>query len=327
MSAPQRPSDAPSGPPQGLGPVVWRGGVNTWECDEMGHMNVRFYLAKAMEGLAGLAARLGMPHAFTPYAEATLIPLEHHIRFLKETHAGAALYMTGGVVALRAEGADLLQVLFDARTHAPAATVISRVAHARPRDAKAFAWPRRTEMAAADLSIALPAFAAPRSVDWQAPPPLARVAEGDLARLAPISLGHVTPQGVDVFGRMRAEEFIGRVSDGIGALLGDVRHVVAHAAAGQHARVGGAVLEYRLIYLDWPGIGEPVEVRSGLTAVADKVQHVGHWLLNPDTGTPLGFSEAVAVTFDLDTRKTIPISDAARQALNGRLIPGHRFGA
>ena len=51
MSAPQRTSDAPSGPPQGLGPVVWRGGVNTWECDEMGHMNVRFYLAKAMEGL------------------------------------------------------------------------------------------------------------------------------------------------------------------------------------------------------------------------------------------------------------------------------------
>ena len=31
-----------------LGPgglEVWRGGVNTWECDEMGHLNVRFYVA------------------------------------------------------------------------------------------------------------------------------------------------------------------------------------------------------------------------------------------------------------------------------------------
>ena len=43
---------------------VWRGGVNTWECDEMGHMNVRFYVANAMEGLVGLAAALGMPEAF-----------------------------------------------------------------------------------------------------------------------------------------------------------------------------------------------------------------------------------------------------------------------
>ena len=38
---------------------VWRGGVNTWECDEMGHMNVRFYVSRFIEGLAGLALRLG----------------------------------------------------------------------------------------------------------------------------------------------------------------------------------------------------------------------------------------------------------------------------
>ena len=33
---------------------VLRSGVNTWECDQMGHMNVRFYVAKMMEGLAEL---------------------------------------------------------------------------------------------------------------------------------------------------------------------------------------------------------------------------------------------------------------------------------
>ena len=41
-----------------LGIEVWRGCVNTWECDEMGHLNVRFYVARAMEGLVGLAAAL-----------------------------------------------------------------------------------------------------------------------------------------------------------------------------------------------------------------------------------------------------------------------------
>ena len=31
---------------------LYRGSINTWECDEMGHMNVRFYVARMMEGLA-----------------------------------------------------------------------------------------------------------------------------------------------------------------------------------------------------------------------------------------------------------------------------------
>jgi acyl-CoA thioester hydrolase len=52
---------------------VWRGGVAAWEADEMGHLNVGFYVAKAMEALAGLAAELGMPRAFAPAAEATLV--------------------------------------------------------------------------------------------------------------------------------------------------------------------------------------------------------------------------------------------------------------
>ena len=35
----------------------------------MGHMNVRFYVVRALEGLVGLAAAMGMPHAFAPNAE------------------------------------------------------------------------------------------------------------------------------------------------------------------------------------------------------------------------------------------------------------------
>ena len=43
---------------------VYRGSINTWECDEMGHMNVRFYVAKSMEGLAEFAHAVGLEHAF-----------------------------------------------------------------------------------------------------------------------------------------------------------------------------------------------------------------------------------------------------------------------
>ena len=68
---------------------LYRGSINTWECDEMGHMNVRFYVAKAMEGLAELAHIAGLGHAFRANVQSTLRPREQHIRFMKEAHAGA----------------------------------------------------------------------------------------------------------------------------------------------------------------------------------------------------------------------------------------------
>jgi len=67
---------------------VWRGGVNTLECDAMGHMDVRFYVARAMEGLVGLASALGLNGAFRERANATLLVKDHHIRFLREARAG-----------------------------------------------------------------------------------------------------------------------------------------------------------------------------------------------------------------------------------------------
>lgn len=51
---------------------LWSGIPNTWDCDEMGHMNVRVYVEKAMEGLGNFcrrdpdAPRLSGQRAFDP---------------------------------------------------------------------------------------------------------------------------------------------------------------------------------------------------------------------------------------------------------------------
>ncbi|WP_308237939.1 thioesterase family protein [Phenylobacterium sp. J426] len=124
------------------GVEVWRGSVAAWECDHMGHMNVGFYVAKASEGLVGLAAELGMPHAFAPDASATLIVRDQHIRFLKEARPGAALHMTGGVVEVDEDTARLAFLMHHG-DGAFAASFQTLVAHATPRDGRAFPWPER----------------------------------------------------------------------------------------------------------------------------------------------------------------------------------------
>jgi acyl-CoA thioester hydrolase len=305
------------------GVEIWRGGVNTWECDEMGHMNVRFYVARATEGRVGLAAAMGLPQAFTAHAESTLLIREQHIRFLREAHAGAALHMTGGVVEMGENEARLLQLLWHTETGQLAATFQTVVAHVTPRDGRPFAWGGRTRELAAALWVDIPEQAVARSVSLGPVESVASLARADETGLVRIASGAVQPGDCDIFGRMRAEQFIGRVSDGIPRLVRGFRETVSNATPGDKpARVGGAVLEYRLVHLDWPRAGQRFEIRSGLKTADARTKTMVHWMLDPETGKAWGTSEAVAVTFDLAARKVVPISDEARAALLKQATPG-----
>lgn len=297
------------------GVEIWRGGVNTWDCDEMGHMNVRHYVVRAQEGLIGLAAELGLPHAFSPHANATLLVKEHHIRFLREAHAGAPLAMLGGVIAMDETEARLLQLLVHPASGELAATFQTTVVHATPREGQPFPWPKIARERAEALKIEAPEKARARSLDLSPFTPTASLARADALNLSRIGLGGLLPTDCDVYGRMRAEQFIGRVSDGIGAFIHPFRDLVVEHAEHKPRRMGGAVLEYRIAYLAWPRIGDRIDIRSGLLGTDARTMRVVHWMLDPATGEPWGTSEAVAITFDLDARKVVPVSDAARAAL------------
>jgi len=304
------------------GAEIWRGGVNTWDCDEMGHMNVRFYVTRAMEGLAGLAAMLGLPRAFAPGAGATLLTRDMHIRFLRECRAGDPLYMLGGVVDIGEHEARLLQLLIHARSGEIAASFQIVVAHVTAGEARPFDWPNRTRELAAKLKVEVPKEAQARSLDLGPVNSKASLQRAEKLKLPRISLGALGLGDIDIFGRMRVEQFIGRVSDGIPTLVGGVRDTVAANAETRPRRFGGAVLEYRLVHFDWPGAGDRVEIRSGLAGVDGRTQRVVHWMLDPETGEALGSSVAMAITFDLDARKIVPVSEKAQKILRETIPAG-----
>ena len=132
-----------------------------------------------------------------------------------------------------------------------------------------------------------------------------------------LSAGAFSGEDCDVFGRVRPEIFIGRVSDGVPGL--------ATALGGGSARpggVGGAVLEYRLAYRAWPRAGDRFEVRSGLAGFDDRAQRLAHWILDPATGEAWVTSEAVAIALDLEARKIIPIAEEAKARLARHVKPG-----
>jgi acyl-CoA thioester hydrolase len=304
---------------------VWRGGVNTWECDALGHMNVRFCVARAMEGLVGLASALGLNGAFRERANATLLVRDHHIRFLSEARAGAPLHLVAGVLDIQECEARFLQLLIHSTTGDLAASFQTVVTHATARDERAFPWSDSTRLAAERLSIETPAWAAPRSLGLAPSAGRACLAEAEALGLVRLGAGAIGVGDCDVFGRMRPEVMVGRVSDGV-ASLGAMPHAGSADGVQEHrSGIGGAVLEYRIAYLAWPRAGDRYMIRSGLAAVGDKTRNYVHWMLDPETGRPWGSSEAVAVSLDLAARKVIPISPPAQALLRSRITPGLMF--
>jgi len=283
----------------------------------MGHLNVGFYVAKSMEGLVGLAAEMGMPRAFSPEALSTLVVREQHIRFIKEARPGAALHMTGGVVEWGESHARLL-LLLRHHTGEIAAAFQTLVTHATALDARSFPWPERINARAAALAMDVPAEARPRSIGLEPVESRASLERANTLGLKRTALGAVRLADCDAFGRMRTELMMARLSDGVAHIFAGERA----GAAENGARAGGAALEYRLIHLAWPRAGDRVELRSGSAGGDARFRKLVHWLLDPETGRPWGVAEAIAVSFDLETRKLITLTDEALARANAQAIAG-----
>lgn len=285
---------------------LWSGIANTWDCDEMGHMNVRVYVEKAMEGLGTFAGAVHMPHAFHANAPSTLMVAEHHIRYIREAHAGRPLVMTGCVL----EWDETSALIYQEMRHgdgSPAAAFRTRVIHVEAKTGKPFPWSTRSRAQLETRADTPPDDTRPRGLDPSVAPiasDLATLKEVEKCGAPEIGRGLFLPRETDIFGRVAAPWFMGRISDSVPILLHDWRSKVASSQAG--ARMGGAVLEYRLIYRKWPRAGDRYVIHTSLADVAEKTHSLAHWVMDPDTGEAWITSQAVAVTFDLDKRKVIP---------------------
>mgnify|MGYP001268963998 CR=1 FL=1 len=284
--------------------VIGRGSVQQEECDVMGHMNVRHYVARAADALDWLMLEAGLPPS-----RRRLAVMDQHLRFLREMAPGTPFTILGGIVSV---GADRLRTVVEIRnsaTEAPAATLVT--------DLGLWGAPLPATPLAGRLMVAMPPHAGPRGLGFDPPRPLPDRDAAQAMGLAEGYRGAIRPDECDLQGVMRPDVIIARIWDGVPNLRNRGTGVGIREEG-----MGSAALEYRVAQFGPLAAGQLLTVCSGLKALGDKTTTWTHLVHDGETGAVVAAAEAVGIAFDLKARRAVAIPEDRRAALTALLVPG-----
>jgi acyl-CoA thioester hydrolase len=291
---------------------TYRGYVNSWECDENDHLNVRFFVAKANEGLPFVLAALGCGSAALDRMGARPRVLRQHIRFLREARMATPLVVVSGVARHEVDRLTVYGEVRHSLTGAVHAAIVTELALATAEGRRIAIPELRPEH-----RCEIPEHGAPRGlagVAARAPPPRAALAELGFVE---IGRGRVGLPECDASGELEPFQYVGRVSDSAVNLM--IRSQTEDELARRGYGVeGGAVVEFRIVHHAPLRAGSLFTIQSGLAAVTRKTQHVVHLFWEEESSACVASCDVIAVAMDLRTRKAIEFSDARR----ARMIAG-----
>jgi acyl-CoA thioester hydrolase len=302
--------------------VLHRAIVGDDEIDELGHMNVRFYLSKALRATDELAAR----HGLSPDACAALggdVELSDlYTRHHREQLAGAQLVVVGGVLAVRPDGVRFYHELRNPARDECAATFVHELALRDWETRAPRPLPENVAKSAGSALVDWPEYGRPRSIDLDAGPP-------------PLSLAGARERGI----AMRAERAVLAEECGPDGRFIPSRYqdmvwggdpVEPRRTGGwlhdteDGGKMGWATLESRGVLLELPRAGTCIQSFGAEVELSAKVSYRHQWVFDVASGALLCTSSTVNLAFDIGARRAIEIPSAVRRMLETQYHPDLR---
>jgi acyl-CoA thioester hydrolase len=240
---------------------------------------------------------------------------DQHVRFHHELRPGAGYTLSAGVVS-GDESSLATYAELNTTTGALSASALTELQVIDAESGVRAPWPKAIHSACQSGRVQVPAHGGARGIDRAAPRFRPSYGEAVERGLIGAFLGPVQAEDCDRHGVLREVSFMARISDGMSHFF--------HATSGgpRPSGIGGAALEYRFVFYEWPSVDDVIEVRSGVKAVGRKTLHIDHYIFDRETGRCAAAAEAVVVWFDLSARKSIEIPAEARAQLEAHVIPG-----
>lgn len=274
----------------------YRGSVNSWECDENDHLNVRFFMDKTMQTLHLGLVDFGLVSVGEQSKIEATIKLQH-IRYLAEARTADPIK---GLIGILEATPNRLKVLTDLR-HGTSNKTLSTVVHELSLGT-----------AKSDLGfIDQPKNAGSRGVPEKP------------SGYAGLSYEAAQKAGFRLIGRGVIQEpethngatvwhhYVGRLSDSIPNLW---------SYLSIDNKLGRVVMENRIEQYHSLALGDHFEIMSGVSELGDKVQTIVHLIFNARTKECVSLSTVASLAMDLSTRKATSLSEEEKKQMAALLL-------
>lgn len=300
--------------------------VQADEIDSLGHMNVRYYIARVDIANRKLLAS----HGIKPGPGQVIRRVDTYTRFHREQFTDAPLDTFGGFIQSESiDPAREIQAYFEIRNtekNEIAATFL--VTTSIVDEAGQQIVPLNAD--AVKSHVAIPGHGMPRSLSLIWPKQVSiediephLIEDPDVGMMTGRRENSVVPDDCDAHGRLR-EEF-----DLMSVLfrpdpLADSEEIMTGPPIlkdDEGRRYSFAMLETRSVIWHRPMDGDRIVALSADIACSDKWRHTRRWMFVKSSGLLLGVSDSLGICIDLDARKAISMSPKLQKAVSASCLP------
>ncbi|MCG8493130.1 MAG: thioesterase family protein [Sneathiellales bacterium] len=289
----------------------YRGAVEAWECDQMLHMNVQFYMTRAAAAFPHMQNRLGLSPTRIRTEKKSLRFKTLRIQYKSEMRMGGLMH---GVAGIRGVEDDLITGFI--HLYDTAKGVVSGVFEftADYRDLeKGDISPLPDDVKKEARSLVA------SHEDQYCPPPLKHILlpAKHMDHMFETNRSAVDVWECDAYGNMEMRPVISRFSDAASHIM---QSVGITRGMQMERNLGSAALEYYAEFHKPVKMAASLVLKSGLLDRMDKTFVFGHHMINCDTGEIVNNTTILGCYFDMTARKAVKLPQEYRDVPEERLL-------
>jgi len=297
--------------------LSWAGECSAWECDELGHMNMRHYAHKTEEARQRFMIRLGLKHAYQSGTVSSLRVRDFHIKYQGEARPGNSLRIDSAVISIGDCDIRLCHIMTH-RDGRIAATMVETVEHIYLPEDKIFPWPKRLLDSAKNHMTDMPGPAKARNLDTQIKYQGTTISELTSHNIDIIGAGVFKKSELDITEHVSLGSFFGRTTSTIGWFKkGWPEFENPDYMAGDKS---GALLEMRAFIHSYPSRGDAYDYAPYLLSADSYTREIVHNVMDPISGNSWITMLASGCKFDLKARKLLKSTDEELKHLKKNIV-------
>lgn len=297
------------------------------EIDSLGHMNVRFYIARIDRANNALLKLIGIDAAALPGI--VIRRSDTYSRFHREQFTDSSLEVHGGLLKT---GKDEIRCYFEIRNPAKdqiAATFITSSELVESSSQKTIPFQLGIPEDLKQYVVTLPNYGSPRSLTLKAPKIDITVSElqSQISKapvpgmMSGIMEFRIEPGDCDVNGYLQEDIDLMFIMHRAQTLEsgGSFGPPVMKTDTGN--RFSWAMIETRAIVLGRPRVDDMLLSIGSDVAYGDRWRQSRRWAFVRESGLLVGINDVVGIALDLDERRSIQIPKTVRNAIEKTYLP------